>query len=520
MNTHDFVCLTWASIGTWILLMTTALALGVTADSAAVPLPSGDHGKTILFLDDKDLESRPGLDRRAVLPTRHADNPVIRPEFDWEEGSTPPITVLYDAEAGLWRMWYQIAKISGGKKSSSADGAVEPISVIYMGAYAESTDGLDYYRPILEMYEYRGSKRNSIVGGYEFMYPHVRLPEGHPWKYMRPCYPPGHPKHMFVEVSQDGFHWEKTTEEPILKEVCDTHALLDGGWDANINQYVGYFRPDWTSDMRPGRTIGRSTSPDAVRWSKLEKILVPDDADPLGTEFYQLRAYPYEGQYVGFLNVLHLDRELRDLDQEEPPTGKEQTMDVQLVTSRDGISWDRQNNREPVIPVGVDGTWDDRSVSAKGMVTTNDKIWVFYSASNCAHHLGDLFKLGTVDETGRRFDVCGGIVEYRLDGFVCLTPQFRDGTGTATTVPFVLEGDTVVLNVNARNGQVRVAVCDGEGKALPGLSLDDCVPIMRDSTRAMVRWQQSATLREYLGHEIRLRIQMQGRSELYAIRIS
>ncbi|MBI2440199.1 MAG: hypothetical protein HYV35_02390 [Lentisphaerae bacterium] len=64
----------------------------------------------ILFLDDKDLASRRGLDRRMVLPVRHPDNPIMRPEYDWEEGTVFPLTVLRDEKTGLWRMWYQVFK--------------------------------------------------------------------------------------------------------------------------------------------------------------------------------------------------------------------------------------------------------------------------------------------------------------------------------------------------------------------------------------------------------------------------
>lgn len=472
---------------------------------------------TILFLDDRDLDSRRGLDRRTVLPVRHPDNPLMRPEYDWEEGTVIPLTVLRDEKTGMWRMWYEIYK-SYGMGKVNARGAVETVPPFYAGAYAESSDGLDWHRPVLDKYEHRGSKKNSIVGGYEYVYSHVALPEGHPWKYMRPSYPPGHKKHMFIQVSQNGFDWERTTAEPVLSGVCDGHTILAGGWDPSIQRYVGYFRPDWTGETYPGRTVGRSTSPDGIRWSKLETILVPDDADPVGTEFYVFYVSPYEGQYIGIMNVLHLDRGCRDLSQ-PVPAGKEQTMDVQLFSSRDGIRWDRQNNREPVIPLGPDGSWDDRYLYATSMVALADRIRVYYGGSNALHHLGDMEKLGAADERGRRYEFAAGIAEYRLDGFACLTPQFRDGEGVAETIPFPLDGDRMLLNVDASNGQVRMEVCDQEGRALPGFGLRDCIPVARDSTQTTIRWKDGFSLGEYRNRRIRLRIEMRGRSRLYAIRI-
>lgn len=472
---------------------------------------------TILFLDAQDLVSCNGLERRVVLPRRHPDNPIFRPEFEWEEGAVFPLTVLYDSQKERWQMWYLIFK-SYGMEKENGRGAVETIPPLYLGAYAESTDGLDWYRPVLNLYQHRGSTRNSIIGGYENVYSPVRLPDGHPWKYMRPCYPDGQPKHLFIAVSEDGLHWNRTTKEPVLKGVCDSHRILAGGWDPAIQQYVGYFRPDWTGETYPGRTVGRSTSPDGIHWSKLETILVPDDADPVGTEFYQFYVCRYENQYVGFMNVLHLDRGCRDLSQ-QVPKGHEQTMDIQLLTSRDGIRWERQNHRAPILPLGPQGSWDDQYVYVSSMVTLGDKLWVYYAGLNVRHHLGDLQKLATTDQFGRKFQGCGGIVEYRLDGFACLTPQFRECVGAATTQPFLLENDRIILNVNASNGLVRVEVCDAESqKALDGFGLDDCIPVLHDSLRATVRWKQSATLANHVGRSIRLRIEMKGRSELYAIR--
>lgn len=472
--------------------------------------------KAILFLDDNDLASRRGLDRRTALPVRHTDNPVMRPQYDWEEGAVLPLTVLRDGKTGSWRMWYQISK-SYGMGKVDARGAVEPVPPFYAGAYAESCDGLDWHRLALDRYEHRGTKKNSIIGGYEYVYSHVALPEGHPWKYMRPNYPPGHKKHLFIQVSQNGFDWERTTEEPVLTGVCDSHTILAGGWDQAINRYVGYFRPDWTGQTYPGRTVGRSTSPDGIHWSELETILVPDDADPVGTEFYIFYVCRYEGQYIGIMNVLHLDRECRDLSQ-QAPAGKEQTMDVQLFSSRDGIRWGRQNNREPVIPLGADGSWDDRYLYAINMVTLPDRIRVYYGGSNARHHLGDMEKLGTTDEHGRRHEFAVGIAEYRLDGFACLTPQFRDGGGVAETVPFRLEGDRILLNTDASNGEVRVEVCDTEGRSFPGLSLNDCIPVVWDSTHTAIRWKDRFSLREYRDRDIRLHVEMRGRSRLFAIR--
>ena len=58
--------------------------------------------------------------------TRHPTNPVVQPEYEWEfAGGRPRVqlfgTVLWDGEAGLFKMWYTAPR-AGTCYATSADG--------------------------------------------------------------------------------------------------------------------------------------------------------------------------------------------------------------------------------------------------------------------------------------------------------------------------------------------------------------------------------------------------------------
>ena len=54
--------------------------------------------------------------------------------------------------------------------------------------------------------------------------------------------------------------------------------------------------------------------------------------DPLGTEFYSMKVFPYESVYIGLIQVFHNSAE-------------ECYLDVQLAVSRDGIKFERVGDR-------------------------------------------------------------------------------------------------------------------------------------------------------------------------------
>ncbi len=108
------------------------------------------------------------------------------------------------------------------------------------------------------------------------------------------------------------------------------------------------------------------------RWIGPIRILEPDDKDAPDVQFYWLTAFKTpSGGYGGFLNIHHTI---------------DQTMDVQLVSSRDGWSWTRENDRDPILPLGPRGQFDCGLVCGICQpVIWKDRVLVFYQGRPTVH---------------------------------------------------------------------------------------------------------------------------------------
>jgi hypothetical protein len=99
----------------------------------------------------------------------------------------------------------------------------------------------------------------------------------------------------------------------------------------------------------------------------------------------------------------------------------------------------------------------------------------------------------------------GSIRRYvqRLDGFV--SANFDAQGGHCTTAPVRVTGPRLLLNVDTGAlGDLRVALLDAQGKALPGFSTEDCLPVHTNATSAAVRWKERTEITGLVGQEIRL----------------
>jgi len=63
------------------------------------------HNKQ-LFIDDYVIGDMQGLKKQLNRPVKHMANPLVVKDQPWEEGGPGYSTVLYDAEAKLFKLWY------------------------------------------------------------------------------------------------------------------------------------------------------------------------------------------------------------------------------------------------------------------------------------------------------------------------------------------------------------------------------------------------------------------------------
>ena len=88
--------------------------------------------------------------------------------------------------------------------------------------------------------------------------------------------------------------------------------------------------------------------------------------------------------------------------------------------------------------------------------------------------------------------------------------------GTVLTRPLVWRGSTLWVNADAREGELRAEILDGEGNLLrPGLSLDRSTPVSRDGVRIALGWSGAEDLGELRGRTVRLRFQLRN-ADLFA----
>ena len=255
---------------------------------------------------------------------------------------------------------------------------------------------------------------------------------------------------------------------PVLPDLGDVGHFL---WDPRTERYLGY--PKIFASVRgfSRRSVGVSFSTDFKQWTPAELVLVPDEWDDRWvteykqhTDFYGLTVFPYESLYLGFLWIFRITN-----GESDGP------IFCELVSSRDGVNWDRsEGERVPILSLGEAGSWDDGMVQTLNYpLLEQDTLKVFYGGFDQTHGF----------RTGRSGV---GLATLRKDGFVSL--EAGSATGTVTTrLLSDLEGE-LRLNAQAMGGEIRVELLDENGAVLSGFARADCEPVERNSVNQRVSW--------------------------------
>jgi hypothetical protein len=80
----------------------------------------------------------------------------------------------------------------------------------------------------------------------------------------------------------------------------------------------------------------------------------------------------------------------------------------------------------------------------------------------------------------------------------------------------LIEGSQLILNVNAEQGTVRVAILNEAGKPMDGFSLNDCDPIQVDDVEHRVTWQKRANIPADSTTAIKLKFELHD-AKIYAM---
>ncbi len=480
------------------------LVVALTFDSTAMGREAVRIGtETQVFVDDELIAAKKGV-RRTIHPCQKLPKPVVEPEHPWEGNRVYVYgTVLYDPAAKQYRMWY-MSNPAKGKRDRRINRSRGCLLL-----YATSSDGVRWHKPEMGFYEFNGSKRNNIIYGMDSPSIIVDARDPDParrYKMIGYVTVKGEGNGVTACYSAAGLRWHDVAAGPLFKS-SDTVTLAQ---DPRTGEYLAFHKSGAKIRGYPRRLVGLAVSKDFQTWSRLGLVLVPDEKDDAWakqegqrTEFYDMSAFPYGGQFLGlaavFRKTLRRAKAARHQSRDDGP------IHAELVHSRDGRTWHRLDERTAIIP---NGPSDFDAGCILGMINTpvivGDEMWVYYTGITTTH--------GGALPTKR---ITIGRAAWRLDGFVSLDAGGAEGT--VEMIPLQAAGDRLSVNADASKGQLTVEVLDGAGEPVAGYGSKDCVPIRTDAVRHVVRWQDHARLPA--GGPLRLRFRLTD-AKLYAFSVT
>ena len=420
-------------------------------------------------------------------PKKHPKNPLLVQPGMAQTGERPMATqvnVIPDKESGKLRMWYQV----------SVDRDSDPATPgnAYAVAYAESVDGIKWELPKVGKFEWNGSKDNNVIWMGEAnkgaASPHViELPEKDRRGYRYAMVYNGAGLHLVG--SRDGREWDKSSNVMIAKMHSDTSNTLL--FDERRGEYVLFCRPkhiyraggDTFGDGDKGnvlytgesRRIARMASKELwTEWkSQPQVILQADelDAPEAFTAFYGITVKLHGDIYWGFLQRFRWNT----------------VINSELTFSRDGIDFQRLPTRPQLIERGPDGTWEDGLVFVghQGWVDRGDEWYVYYSGSDGPHNGPKGAPLSERRKTAI------GLATIRKERFISMRGP-EDG-GVISTRRILWPGGKLVVNADARPGEMRARITDERRRVIPGFEYKDCVTFNGDSLQHTLTWKGQST---------------------------
>ncbi len=432
-----------------------------------------------LFVDDYLIASKSNVTLTLHQPEKRAAGPVIRSDKPWEAGITLYGSVIYDEQAKIYKTWYRAQS-----------------DTTYI-CYATSTDGISWSKPELNVKPFGGSTANNIVVGGSGYYidgfsviKDANDPDpNRRYKMLTYGQITGHGSGAAAMVSPDGINWSN----PINSPLTPTGDVISMYYDTGLKKYVGLLK-QYIGGKR-SRTI--SYSDDFVNWSAPIPLLVPDALDSPTTHFYSQVGYMYQGMRIGYVSILDTANE---------------KINGQLVTSRDGLTWDRYRERIPFMDNGPAGTFDSGMLipGGSGLIERDGEIWIYYGGFNVDHNGVPIGNEGDVPAAHI------GVATLRQDGFVSVDADANGGT--LLTQPLVLSGHRLLINANANGGRILAELLDANGAVIPGYGIDSAIAFSGDSLNASLGWGVAID-EALIGQTVQIRFYLEDAS-LYSFQLT
>ena len=437
-------------------------------------------------IDDRIIEDRWMIERFVVPFEKYSNNPVVVKEYPWE-GSGPLMggTVLFDEKSKSYKMWYLVW---------DEHAYYNKLPYSYNICYAESKDGIKWEKPILNLFDRRGTidKKNNfiILGRQKTQGIDVELnptPNSPAEKYIAIHNDSGG---VFVSYSADGKTFNCSYESPAVWYHSDTRN----------NILFDEVRDRWFMFVRPRayageglkhvnrRRVAVKESDDLVHWSHERTVIVPGEGDV--TDFYGMTVFRRGDLFIGFLQIYD--------------AGNTDKVSSELVWSNDAYHWSRLPLGSKNIPLnyGKGNDWDAGQVyMADKPIIKGDEMWFYYTGNKTPHNVPGAPAIG--------------LAKTKLDRLFGAR-SLPDTLGRILTRPFMVNGD-LVINADAE-GEIRVDVRSAiRDEPLDGWGVDDCTPFIGSELDASINWGDKK-LSDLKGKMVRLRFQLKD-GTLYSFNI-
>ena len=445
----------------------------------------------ILFIDDRQITSARGVERRIHPARKFEGNPVVTSDRDWEGQETTLGSVFKEGDG--YRMWYQ--SYATTPDSGGIDAFIRSLHL-----YAESEDGLAWTKPELGINEDSlGSRANNIalvrLAFRRDLNPSVLHTPGDGPAYRMFTYGVGYDLPYdghYVAYSDDGLHWSDGPGTPVIPGYGDEGWFTYDEVDEVFRGLLTYGR--WEAELFS------TQSTDGLEWTLPRPGFRLDQADTEWTgaqaaDKIFLRAMPiayYGPVLLGFLQVLRGVVSGGGFDGE---------MDVHLLSSTDGRSWSRVGDSWPILQRGDAGAWDDGLVwTGNSLVEDGDEVVLYYNG--CRRTAGALQRSKWPKSIGR--------ASWPRDRLVGL---MASGDGVVETIAMVA-GGSLHVNADASKGEVSVQLLDANGSAIEGFSAADGESLARDTLDHTLVW--SGDTASLPGREVRVQLTLHD-AELFAL---
>ncbi len=454
-----------------------------------------------LFVDDFLIASS-SLQRVFHYPEKYAGNPILKPETELEQAGDAAVAcpksggVWYDYNERIYKMWYEA-------------GWCRCI------CYAESTDGINWTRPELDIFP--GTNRITPFGtgcdSWTVVYDYHTDNDMERYKIFiqEPC---GDARAMAF-TSPDGIHWslpvatgyagDRSTMfyNPFRRKWC--FSLRSGfGWKPGVEgmrarhyaEGSDYFQASQWGDTRKGRECR------SVPWAHTDRLDMPHPETGRFPQLYNLDSVAYESIMLGFFQLHH-----GPSNEVCEKSGIPKITELQFAYSRDGFHWSRPD-RNPALKSERSDVWDRGYVQSLGNICTvsSDLITFYFSGfqgdENCGRPNGMYHRGAT------------GIAHLRRDGFASMS---TDGVGELITPPVTFSGSYLFVNAAAK--ELRAEVLDMDGKVIASFTEANAIPFSGDSCCTCIGWKDGDSLSSLISRPVKIRFILK-KGDLYSFWIS